>query len=196
MDEVVLQEAKVEAVGSARDEGLIEEIASALWQTGYRPLITQRKRALREATAGLCGAPSRAIARVRSAGDANRAWTFGAADSDGSQGGDSDGEWVGTPIWFPGAGMATALDERQRAHAPAYSGRDVTLPVGKVAQGLDPLPAFREHPGKPANRADSVRREALRTWLQSEEGVKWTAEKKLRHAQAGGCSEVYSSTRY
>ena len=44
MDEVVLQEAKVEAVGSARDEGLIEEIASALWQTVYRLLITQRKR--------------------------------------------------------------------------------------------------------------------------------------------------------
>ena len=190
MDEVVLQEAKVDCTGSARDEGLVQEIAKALWHTGYRPLITQRKRALREATGALRGAPSKAIARARLSGDdvdADRAWTFGAADSDGSQGSDSDGEWVGTPSWFPRVGMAAALDERRRAHAPAYSCEHVNRAIGRVAEGA-PIPTIREHPGKPADRAGSDRREALRTWLRSEEGLAWTAKKNARQTQAGGFS--------
>ena len=86
----------------------------------------------------------------------------------------------------PPGRLNAAMQESRKAGAPAFEGVAVQAAIQEVADERS-LQPFREHPRIAQRpRADSVRRDVLHLWLQSEEGQAWQVAKKARHEQAGG----------
>ena len=165
---------QVRCLGGARDESIVDDVSKALLHSGYTPLLTSAKwrRHRQESTA-----PSDTIARVRADADA-RVADMPFEDEE------SDEEYVGLPDWVPSGPLKTAMQESRKAGAPAFEGVAVRAAIQKAADERN-LQPFREHPRiDQRRRAGSTRRDALRGWLQSEEGQAWQVAKKARHEQA------------
>ena len=166
MDIVLLREAGASCIGSARDEAICVEVADMLFEIGTRPLINTRRHRGRREALGILVSP--AVDALRRGGGATA--RFAEVDSDDS------GSASESPRRFGGdrKSLAAAVKKRRREAQPELVNPTVLAALGAAAAprgGVRQAPVFREDPRVAARpRADSVRRGALQTWLESDDG--------------------------
>ena len=171
MDEVLLRDAQVTCLGSNRDERICREVAKSMHFLGRRPLVTEAaKRArLRRATAR-----SGAGKQETSSSDESRC---------------SDG-WL-LDDWPDRALLKRALAQRLEKSVPELNDSTVTAafaencPHGRIQA----QPLFQEDlRTSEKDRAGSVKRSALQSWLNSDSGRVFLADKRSRaYHELQGC---------
>ena len=158
MDTVLLREAGVSCIGSARDEAICVEVADMLFEIGTRPLINTRRHRGRREALGILDSGSASESPRRFGGDRKS--------------------------------LAAAVKKRRREAQPELVNPTVLAALGAAAAprgGVRQVPVFREDPRVAARpRADSGRRGALQTWLDSDDGRAWREAKRLRQLEDAG----------
>lgn len=187
MDEVLLRDAHVQCLGHPRDERIVFEVATTMLSMGHRPMMHDpRARALKRQHDGHGAAVSSVVDRVRRAQHEHLAASGrGSAsllDDENSESSDGDlTEWSTRPALDNALRRRAALAEPalnvevvQGAFESAYHGKRVAA-----------LPLYKEDVRtSTSSRAPSALRDALQSWLDSEGGQAWVAEKKRRMSDA------------
>ena len=173
MDEVLLRDAQVTCLGSSRDERIVRDVAECMHHLGRRPLVTEasKQARLRQGAA----ASSSGGRRRRRVGE-----EVEASSSDESGGGS---RWL-LDDWPDSAILRRALSARLEKAVPDVSESSVAAALTQScgAHGrIQVQPLFQEDlRTSNKSRADSVKRSALQSWLESESGEAFLADKRRR----------------
>lgn len=186
MDEVLLRDAQVTCLGSSRDERICRDVAECMHHLGRRPLVTdasKRARLRQGAAAASGGGCVKARLRQGAAAVASRRGVVAEeeeASSDESGGGS---RWL-LDDWPDSALLRRALSARLEKAVPDVSESSVAAALTQScgAHGrIEAQPLFQEDLRTSSkSRADSVKRSALQSWLESESGVAFLADKRRR----------------
>ena len=177
MDEVLLRDAQVKCLGGSRDERICLEVAKSMLFLGRRPLVSEAaKRArLRQ---GVASTSSSALRRLR-----HGAAVAGDSTSSDDAGSGPEADWL-IDDWPDRFMLKHTMGQRTQKAEPECDDAHVRQAVSSAfASGhVRQQPLYQEDVRTEARpRADSVMREALHTWLETEDGIAWVAEKKQRH---------------
>jgi hypothetical protein len=187
MDEVLLRDAKVSCIGHPRDEAICLDVAKAMLAMGRRPKIAERSRAKQTAD-GI--ATSHAVDRARqlqvaSLMESGRHNHLSDASSESELGDDnaqdSSDDCLGE--WSTLGSLRAAMAARTDKSHPSLDVPELSEEFCDKSRGgrVEGLPLFYEDPRRVERcRADSVKRSALATWLDSEDGQAWRAAKHRR----------------
>ena len=147
---------------------------------GRRPLVNQASKRAR-LRQGVASSSSSALRRLR-----HGAAVAGDSTSSDDAGSGPEADWL-IDDWPDRFMLKHTMRQRSQkaepecadAHVSKFaSSSSSSFPGGHVHQ----QPLYQEDVRTEARpRADSVRRSALHTWLESEPGSAWVAEKKQRH---------------
>lgn len=188
MDIVRLQEGQVQCIGGARDDMLCHEVAVFLASLNMKPIVdsrTKRRRMLSGSGLASHTVANRLHDEYEHLKASGRLYYFEEEDSEDEAGRDHVGfEWS-SPI--VGRDVRAAVRARRQAATPSMQMPQVQQALDMGQATLSRLPTHYVDPRVAARpRADSIVKDGLQQWLQSDEGKKWLELKRARQREAFG----------